>query len=573
MIKNPLLLSATICAALTTTLPGQTSAQSSANRFIPANSSAVMRMASPAKFGAQFQATQAAKLLQADGLAPFVGMATQQMEVTMDMLRDSGMFDAELLDGLLSSWQGDLVMSVQVDWDGIADAMQYSEMPSFSIVIALTPDGSFDLSAVAKEFERMIENDDSSATNLKDLVIGDVTMRRQDNNGEAPDVVLPFMMEDHLVVLIGSDLEQKAAKLLAKDSRFSKTTDGASLYADIRLSEAMDLMLGMEDPGGPVDPAAMMDTIGLSALEGFTMTMKPQGKAVIAEWNVNLAQEGRGMFNAFMSGSKQPKLLRSVPANSENFSVSSMDIAPIYNVIADLWTMAEEMAPITFDEAMETFTDATKVRMKEDLLDHMGKELLSITNISAVTDGPQYNDPDDISAMFTGVVWGMELRDGAAFAKSLETVIRSRGMHIGRKKEDYANATINRMKLAGLIELEYVIDRDILLISAGGDEITDKILRDVLDTRASGEASLPSIVQTHASDFPSGWTGFSATQPAAILEGVVAALQASGEFGSEIDMVAQITKGIVKDMDILGINSLLQASYADEDGMKIIMRW
>jgi len=95
----------------------------------------------------------------------------------------------------------------------------------------------------------------------------------------------------------------------------------------------------------------------------------------------------------------------------------------------------------------------------------------------------------------------------------------------------------------------------------------------VLDTRASGEASLPSIVQTHASDFPSGWTGFSATQPAAILEGVVAALQASGEFGSEIDMVAQITKGIVKDMDILGINSLLQASYADEDGMKIIMRW
>ena len=172
------------------------------------------------------------------------------------------MFDAELLDGLLSSWQGDLVMSVQVDWDGIADAMQYSEMPSFSIVIALTPDGSFDLSAVAKEFERMIENDDSSATNLKDLVIGDVTMRRQDNEGEAPDVVLPFMMEDHLVVLIGSDLEQKAAKLLAEDSRFSKTTDGASLYADS--AQAFSLSMRSSRPtswaSGPRLPAASRTT-------------------------------------------------------------------------------------------------------------------------------------------------------------------------------------------------------------------------------------------------------------------------------------------------------------------------
>ena len=144
MLHTRILTTTALCAALTTALAAQTSAQPAANRFIPENSALVVRVASPAKWRQQFGTTQAAKLLQANSLAPIVGMASQQIEAGIDMLRNSGMFDADLAEGLLNSWQGDIIISLQVAWDELVEAMEYGEEPAFSFVIALTPDGSFD---------------------------------------------------------------------------------------------------------------------------------------------------------------------------------------------------------------------------------------------------------------------------------------------------------------------------------------------------------------------------------------------------------------------------------------------
>lgn len=571
MTKTRMLTAAALCAALTTTLPAQTTAQSPANRFIPDNSALVLRIASPAKWRKQFGTTQVAKLFQANSLAPFVGMASQRIEMGIGMLRDSGMFNADLAEGLLNTWQGDIIISAQVDWDGVMDAMDIGEAPPLSFVVAFTPDGSFDLGAVAKEFEQMIEKTAPDGGNLKDLVVGDLTLRRSDNGGSEPDMALPVMIDGHLVMIGGTKLEKDAAKLIAKDSRFVANTGGAPFFAHVELGKLISTMLTMDAQGAPFDPADMMNIIGLSSLEGMTLTLKPDGKAVTGQVQIGLKKEGRGLFNVFPSTAQQPKLLSSVPANSEAFSASSMDIAPIYTAVSDMWTLLEGIVPISFDEAMEGFTEATKVRLKEDLLDHIGKEMLVVQSLAALKDMDLTED--DPTAFLGGSVYGLALSDGKAFAASLEKVIRSRGMHVGRKTEDYANVKVNRMKLAGLVDLEYVISDDLLLLAFGDNEGTHRVLRDVIDTRSSGDSKLPNIVVKHGNSLPAGWSSIAFTPIGAILEGAISGMQATGQFGEEMDMAAQVVKGVVADMGRLGIGSILQASYINDKGVKASFRW
>jgi len=572
MKSASLLFAATACAVSATALPGQTSAQTSANRFIPDNSAVVFRMASPTKMGEQFRSTKVAKLMQTDAMTPFVDGFTEEMDQTMEMLRSSGEFDVDLVEGLLKSWRGDLIFSAQVDWDGMLDAMQYGDMPSFSFVIALTPDGEFDLSAVAKEFERMIENDSNRGTNLRDMVVGDLTLRRQDNGGEEPDVVLPFMLEDHLVILAGSDLEKSAAKLIGQDSRFQKPTNDAPIYMSLEVGKLIETVTNSVD-NAILEVGDVMSMFGLTALQDLSIKIRPNEESVMTELQIGMAEEGRGIFDMFVASDKQPKLLQAVPVNSDAFSVSTVNMAPLYTVIADMWTLAADTGgvPISFDGAMEAFTEMTKVRMKEDLIDHLGTEMLSVQSPTSFTDPAGYEDTAE--AMFTGTTYGLALRDGEAFAASIEKMIRSRGMHVGRKKEKYGDVTINRMKLAGLIELEYVIDNDLFLISFGGDEGSLQNLRGILDARASDEQELPNVVQKYGDAFPPGWSGIGAMPIGAILTGRIAGLQATGEFGSELDMFAGVINMMVQDMDRLNLSSILRTSYCDDESMRFMIRW
>lgn len=571
MIHTRMLAATTLCAALTTILPAQTSAQAPANRFIPGNSALVVRIASPAKWRKQFGTTQVAKLFQANSLAPFIGMAGQRIEMGIGMLRDSGVFNADLAEGLLNDWQGDIILSAQVDWDGVMDAMDFGETPPMSFMVALSPDGNFDLAAVAKEFGQMVEKTAPDGGGLSDLAVGDLTLRRTDNGGDEPDMALPVMIDGHLVMMGGTQLTKDAAKLISKEARFGPKTDDAPFFAHADIGKLVSTMLMADAGGAPFDPADMMDVLGLSALQEFSLKMKPDGTAIAGEIHIGMKKDGRGILNMVPSTTQQPTLLTAVPADSEAFSVSAFDIAPIYTAVEDMWGLMDGFVPITFEDAIGSFNEMTKVRLKEDLLDHLGKEMLSVTSVDALKDMDLTED--DPAAFLNGSVYGIALSNGKAFGESLEKALRSRGMHVGRKTEDYANVKINRMKLAGMVPLEYVVTDNLLLLALGEGEGTGRALRNVIDTRSAGDAEAPKIVAKHANKFPAGWSGIGFTPIGAMLEGVIGGMQATGQFGSEMDMAAQVVKGVVGDMDRLGISSILQVSYCDDSGITQHFRW
>ena len=548
------------------------------NRFVPEDSCVVLRIAAPAKWNERFATTQVQKLGQAATLAPLIEQANHAFEMQLEQLRQSGLFDADLLERLITDYRGDIVVSLQVDVDKLLEAIQYGDAPPISFVLALTPDGSFDLEALAKAVEQAVEKSTPDGGDLRDLVVGDLTLRCS-NNGEGElDANLPAMIDGHLVMAGSPDLAKDAARLLATDRRWTGPAGQQSpLFLYVELEQGMQALLkaAAEDAGGaPFDPVAMLEAIGLGSLRSMTLAVDADDARVTGEVRVGMKAEGRGLFGVLVASQQAPRLLRSVPANAESFSVSTMTLSPVFDTVATIWREMGDFLPMTFDDAMAGFTEATKVRLKEDLFDHLGDEFLAYQDSESLTEAnAAVFEDDDPTAMFVGSVYGISLRDSKAFGESLETALRSRGLHVGRKQEDYGNVKINRMRLLGLVELEYVVAGDVLLLGLGSDEGSRRALRSVLDQRASGEAELPESVKEHLAAMPAGWNGISVMPLAPLLEGIVMALEASDEFGEEMAVVGPILKGLAGDMKRLGIDQLVSTTYVDDGSMVGRFRW
>src|SRR5439155_25359650 len=107
---------------------------------------------------------------------------------------------------------------------------------------------------------------------LRDLKVGDLTLRM---GTFAPvEMTLPFMVDGHVVMLIGTELEKQAAAVLTGDGEHFAPPAGAtagtlSAHADIGpiLDKVMKLVAEqMEGHGAPFDGAKMVADLGLGCL-------------------------------------------------------------------------------------------------------------------------------------------------------------------------------------------------------------------------------------------------------------------------------------------------------------------
>lgn len=560
-------------------LSAQTESKVAANRFVPADSCVVLRFAAPAKWRERFATTQVAKLGQSQTLSPLLERASQAFESGLQELRANGMFDADLLERFVNEYEGDVLFSLQVDFDGLRDAMQYGEMPPLSFVLALTPDGAFDLGALATAFEQLVEKTAPAGDELRDLTVGDLRLRRTDNGPDDLDATLPTMVDGHLVMVAGMDLEKHAERLLASDKRFDGDTgDRHPLHLHVGLESAVKSLMdaASEDAeGAPFDPAEMLGALGLKALRDMTMTVDAEDTHVTGEFRLGMGTKERGILAAFVQSQQKPRLLGSVPANAEAWSVSATSLVPVFDTARTIWTGLEGFVPMSFGDVMDAFTEATKVRLKEDLIDQLGAEMLVVQDPESLHEASLDADEEvDLLKMISGSVYGIALRDGRAFGESLEKALRARGLHAGRKTEDYGSVAIHRMRVAGLVEIEYVVADDVLLVGVGGGEGTQRALRAILDTRKAGDGGVPQAVATEIAALPGGWNGVSTTPVAVMFQAIATGFEAGSEnLGDEAKVVAEVMRGIGGELRRLGIATMVSATYVDEKGLASRFRW
>lgn len=551
-------------------------------RFIPADSCVVLRVAAPAKWKQHFAKTQVGKLVGGETLAPFLAKADAAIEAGLEEVRSKGKLDVDLVKRLLSDYTGNLVFSLQIDFSDVDAAIEANRPPAMSMMCALTPDGSYDLGALATAMQTFIEAEIETENRgpLKDLVVGDLRLRVSSEG--RMQTALPFLHDGHLVILTGPDLEKAAARLLGASDRWEGEVDGRPLFAYAQLDRLMEMLMKVaaeeQQRGAPFDVKQMLQDLGLGSLKSARLALGAEDKHVVSELHVSVGDGERGLFGALMLDQARPKLLRWVPANSESFSVSAFDPAALFRTIRSVWEHLGPMVPITFEQAMAAFTEATKVQLEEELLAHLGTEFMMIGDVEGQLDVATLEDMQ-AAAMLGGSCFGAALRNGKAFGESLEKILRSRGLHAARKSEDYADTKVHRLTIGAMLELEYVVTDDLLLLVLGKDEAARRNLRAVLDARAkSGEGSeIAPAVAAHVAAVPAGWSGISVTQVAQMVEATSAMLGAMSAMGGpemqELEAVVPVMKGLAGEMKRFGLQLMISTSHTSERSYVQRLRW
>jgi hypothetical protein len=571
----------TLALASGLALPAQTSVQpASPFRFAPADAALVLRVAAPAKWKDQFAKTQFAKLLGGPTLAPHVAQLDGLVTQALDGMRQGGSLDADLVEKLLLEYKGEIVVAVTVDWDGLAGAMMAGEPPGFGVAIAFTPDGSYDLGKLVAAVEKVAE-EQAPADALRDLQVGDVRLRYS-KNGDEPDASIPTLVEGHMVALISDDLDKFAKRALDGKTRFTASADpvapGATMHAHLQLAPLMKaLAAAAGDSGAPFDAGELLEKLGFMALDAFDLSVGSEGKHVAVDGALRLQGKERGLFGALLAPGTQPvKMLRLVPPGADTFSVGQIDFGALLTTVGNVWTMLDDVVPMTWEDAQAGFADALKVRLKEDLFDHLGTEMLTVQDLP---EGAAAGDEDPLGG-FSGTCFGVALKNGKAFGDAVEKALRARGLHAARKTEDYQQVQVHRLRLAGVVEIEYAITDDLLLLAIGSGEQSRQSLRSVLDARANPPATteLAAPVKERLALLPADWTSLSVTSVADMLKIVGTTMeqamqQAMDEAPEELGAMLGVLQQVRGDLERLGLQTMVSIGHVTANGGTFRVRW
>ncbi len=554
-------------------------------RCVPADSDFVLRLAAPAKWKQQFAGTQVAKLFAGETLTPLIGAMTEQWEQAITAVRESGEFDADLLEKLVTAYGGDMVIAGSVDFASIPAAMEGGDMPHFGVVISMTPDGTYDFQKLAAAIQKSAEEDASGDVSWRDLQVGEVKMRCTTNEDE-PNTTLPVVVDGHLVMLVSDDIEKFAAKALGTGARFTAAADSRALFLRANLGPMMKTIIEVAGEQladrAPMDIAALMSSLGLNSLDSLSMSIGAEGKHLAGDMSLELTEGNQGLFGAMTAGLGAPKMLRYVPASSETFSVSAFDFGALLRTVAQVWTGLGDSVPMTWEQAQTQFAEQLKVRLKEDLFDHLGSEMLMLQDVEAqMAAMATGEDPEDPLGGINGTCVGVALRDGKAFGESLEKLVRSRGLHAGRKTEEYQGTKVHRLRLAAVVEIEYAVTDDMLLVGLGSGEASRASLRAILDARATPAAAgeAPKVAKAALAVLPADWTGVSTMSVSGFFSGFADgfgpafAMSSGMDLPEEVQGMLEAMKGLAGDLKRCELETLVSTSYTTARSVVIRYLW
>jgi hypothetical protein len=473
-----------------------------------------------------------------------------------------------------------VIVSLQVDWDDLAAAMGEGRMPAMSFVFALTPGAGIDLAALAAEIGKAMERESENRRPLRDVTVGDLRLRVTSDEDKV-QANLPAVIDGHLVMLMvsGGDFEPAAARLLGTADRYQGDIGDQPLSVHGKLAPMMAVMLPAlaeeaDANGAPFDAAAMLGNLGVGALDTFAMSVAADDQHATAEFGFTLGTGEPGFFGAMLVD-EQPKLLRLVPPASDWFGVSHVDWNALYGTLAKLWDDLADAVPMSREDAEGAFAEAMKVRLREDLIAHLGTDLLTLQTYDP--DAAAEDLEDDPLAAMGSSCFVVSLRNGKAFGEALETALRARGMHASRKTEDYADTKIYLLRIAGMFEVEYAVADNLLLIAPGKGESGRRNLRAVLDAQKHGaDGEPPAVLQALLKELPAGFSGVSVAPVAAMFAGLRTGLEAAGNAPNApegLHDIANMLTSLAGDVQRLGIEHMMSATYTTKSSFKTRLRW
>lgn len=558
-------------------------------RHVPQDCFVVARISGPALWREHFQKTQFLKLLTGPTLGPLLGQLDSMIEQGMDAAPPDLPFDPHKLREKIEAYRGEAVFALRMDVDALPQAIEDDAPPPLTVAIILGGDGTTDLQAMT---ETLVKKAEEEHQDLRDLTVGDHRLRIGSLPGDNHmEIALPIMIGDQMLMLVGNDLAKQASSFLAPDKPIeADSLASGDLAMHVELGRLMKAILAMaseqaESGGAPFDVGAMFDKMGLTKLDALDFVVRGDGAHVGLDMRLGLADGPRGLLGMLGDKSaKEPKLLDYTPTDAASWSASHLELRALYTTFAEIWESLGDVVPMQFDAFEQGFAEELKVRLKEDLIDHLGTEMLMV-EMQAAADPEEDLDGDPqmamFMAMFSGSCFGISLRDGKAFGESIERLIRSRGLHASRKTEDYQGEKIHRMRLVGLVDLEYCIADDVALLTLDKGEGGKQSLRAILDERAARRGGkprreIPEQIRSRLERLPAGWSSISATSILPIFDALSFGLRAGiEEAGADvpIDMIEGVFSRLAPELKRLGLDRPVSTSYLEANAFVSRARW
>ncbi|MGK0301566.1 MAG: hypothetical protein ACI89X_002445 [Planctomycetota bacterium] len=501
-------------------------AKSDPLRYVPKDADLVARAIGPAAWKRDYAATSLGKALADPQLLPIWVKLLALVEIQMVFEGEEQQFEqAGAIWNVLKDYSGDIVFAARTDWDAMTDwdARSGSDMWDGAVVMALGADGTCDLAKMAGLLGDKLPGEKAGEVEMGGVA---ATLREADSMQSLG----PIVHEGHLVLLVGKKLEERARWFFedAADKAATNELRKPSFALSLRCERAVKALIEAADLLAP-PPAWFFVQFGLLSVKEFAISVSPDGKYVAQEMRVKFGDEPRGLLGmACPERMGKPDLLRYLPAGAGTYAVAPMDLSALVKVYEDVFTNHADELPLDRDDVEGMFADMTNLDLFKDVLAHIGDEYMRVDDLMA---GLIYDEDEDEPEQVTkakdklgDACFVIKLKNGRAFGKNLDTAIRSRGLHVSRKREEYGDHNIYRMNLLGMFPFEYAVTDSLLLVGIGEGEGTKKNLRGVLDAVAAGDAepTFSPEVSERLDGMPAGWGGIQVSSFVELLEGLVA---------------------------------------------------
>lgn len=441
--------------------------------LIPANTHIVISIGGPAALAEKFAGTRAMKLFGSDAFAKVLRKHWQPMERTLKKKLDEHSFDLDTLLGQLHDYRGDIV----VTWHLGDKAIDFSAPPrQVTFTVLLGPDDNLPLQKLCDNVAEAIK--ETQGDRVEELEFeGRRFFRMQTGRRGRNHLLLPFMHRQHLCLMVCNDPQAALRRLLNPEQKPTYRPQAPladkAMFADVNLQSLMALMrrsLQRLDENEDSEWNSLFDDLGGRCLERLQLMVAARPPYLVYEIRLQLNNRNLGLLSALFP--EQPgtsPLGTMLPGDIQSAATFYLSL-PRLHAAAEQALEGRTDLPFRFSSLGEQFESVFELRLKEDVLAHVGGHVLLMEHATMdredVDEGDLFNPVAELVRELSPYCLAVSLEDAGAFGNSLERMLRKRGLHAARKTRDYKAFKMREVNLAG-VPLHYTVTSRALLLALG----------------------------------------------------------------------------------------------------------
>jgi len=309
-------------------------------------------------------------------------------------------------------------------------------------------------------------------------------------------VVLPFVHEGSLLLFVGSEgarsFGEKPAR--AHESIVRERKEPFVLAADL------GSLVGMWADGGigSVDDKDLIQALGMDELRTMEFTLDVESGRIVQGFDFGIPATGVLAEVMSLLASKEGKareLMRHVPEGIQTSDLWTTDPQRLYRAIKTAVDGVSKAADTEAFDFEQEFQNKFGFDLVKGLVDPLDGRFLSSQDFGGPVDPGVEVSP----LMMSTTALCVGVKDVDVFGKSIDTVIRKMGLHVGRKKEQYKDVDLFWFKFLGVLEIHYAIVDDLFVVAYGGKP--KAMLHKVVDREKDLAAGQPGFVpSSHLAD-------------------------------------------------------------------------